>query len=176
MASLKTANILKASYKVALTVSFISLSSTFMISYSCYVSMKFSMGDYEPHKFAKASCFKRFLQIILLTIVGPFLFLLLELVENIKKITSLFGFLVKGHEGHAAVVTFFDEIKNSFTHLNPYQLESIEKQKKLTTLFFESFPSGLLQLSIIVGLLDIPELLDGENKTLLIVSFCLTVA
>lgn len=49
------------------------------------------------------------------------------------------------------------------TGLNSYQLNSIEKQKKMTTLMFENFPINVLHLLILFKVINIKELNSDGN-------------
>ena len=88
--------------------------------------MKFAQGDYEPQNFKKLGCIKKILKIMLLTFIGSFLIVPLELLDNLCKIIQLPGLIFGGPNGVIKVKNCFNRVKGYLTGLNDYQLNSLE--------------------------------------------------
>ena len=68
-------------YKVSLIVSVLALAAPICVSHSNLIGMKFAQGDYDIGVFDKKSCPSKFAQIIVLSVFGPILFIVVELIE-----------------------------------------------------------------------------------------------
>lgn len=145
-------------YMLALIVCFVSLASTFMATQSSVIGMKFAQGDFEPQNFNKMSCLTKLMNFLTLTIIGAFLFVIIEVLDNLKNILKLVGLLFAGSKGVERVKNFFNIVKSKLTGLNTYQLNSIEQQRKVFALYFENVPYTILLVCIQFGLLDCEEL------------------
>ena len=88
--------------------------------------MKFSENEYSSDASSKKTRCRRCCNINLLTFTGIILIMPLELLENISKITSLFGAVFGCYKGYNSVKGFFAGLKRRLLDLNDYQLEQLE--------------------------------------------------
>jgi hypothetical protein len=123
--------------------------------------MKFAQGDYDQAAFSNKSCCSKFAHFLLLSVLGPLLFFFVEIIEQFKKLFLIFG--ICSTNCRKQIDHGFDEVKSCLTGLNGFQLNSIEKQKKMTTLMFENFPMNVLHILILFKVIDIKELNSDGN-------------
>jgi hypothetical protein len=89
--------------------------------------MKFAQGDFEPQNFYKIGCFRKLKSVILLTFIGVYQSIFIEVMDNLCKIFSFFGLLFGGTKGVDCVKNCFTLVKSKVTGLNEYQLFSLEE-------------------------------------------------
>lgn len=112
---------------------------------------------------------------MLLTFTGSFLVLPIEILDNLNKVLRLPGLMFGGTGGVQKVNNFITMIKQKFTGLNIYQLNSLEQQRKVTALLFENLPFTLLVFAIKVGFLNCPELSTGKSSMTINISLASTL-
>ena len=73
--------------------------------------MKFTMGEFEPQNFKKLFFVNRIIDISLMTFIGAFLLVPVEILDNMCKLFKLPGLLFGGSKGVQKVTDCFVSVK-----------------------------------------------------------------
>ena len=162
-ASLKDTNANDLDYKIALLLAAISLSSNFLITYSCIISLKYTMGHYKANNskfrmcidYLMLTCFGIITTVIPMQILDIFRFVLITLAAFASCCNKL---------AVEKVSSGFDAINQILTSLSVYQVESIKYSQGMSRLTYENVIWLVLQIALHTKWLDLPEL-RGDTKT-----------
>jgi len=101
-------------------------------------------GRYEPYKISKTNCLGKLKNYVLLTFLGPMIFLICAPLEILRGIFLLPAFIIRKTEGFKKVDRIFHSLIESITGLSQNQLIDIEVQRAISQLFFETIPMLIL--------------------------------
>jgi hypothetical protein len=82
------------SYKIVLVSLAMTIVSTYLLRYSALISLHSDTDLYSNKRMSHQNIFEKIRNYILFTLVGPFLFLIAEILDSAMKVIRLFTFFL----------------------------------------------------------------------------------
>jgi hypothetical protein len=163
------------SYKIATLSFFISIFAPFWIAYSALLKIVLMQDRYEPSQVKKKGCCQKFLMMLFLTFLGPTILLTLsKIVLAIGEVVAVCFLLTCNKRLVSRIKSWFDSVGGYILiGIDKYTFDGINALQKNSLVFFQDIPMVVVQLFILVGVLECPELLEDSSTFYLSLLFTL---